>query len=59
MPTDSGGLGMLTGNMLRAAADRELPMVGGHAARVALGYVVFGRVVSLESMGLPLPLTRR
>ena len=27
MPTYSGGLGMLAGDMLRAAADRELPMV--------------------------------
>jgi glucan phosphorylase len=27
MPTYSGGLGMLAGDMLRAAADRGLPMV--------------------------------
>ena len=27
MPTYSGGLGILAGDMLRAAADRELPMV--------------------------------
>ena len=27
MPTYSGGLGMLAGDMIRAAADRELPMV--------------------------------
>ena len=28
MPTYSGGLGILAGDMIRAAADRELPMVG-------------------------------
>jgi starch phosphorylase len=27
MPTYSGGLGILAGDMLRAAADRELPML--------------------------------
>jgi glycogen phosphorylase len=27
MPTYSGGIGMLAGDMIRAAADRELPMV--------------------------------
>src|SRR5512133_892484 len=27
MPTYSGGLGILAGDMIRAAADRELPMV--------------------------------
>jgi len=27
VPTYSGGLGMLAGDMIRAAADRELPMV--------------------------------
>jgi starch phosphorylase len=28
MPTPSGGLGVLAGNTLRAAADPKLPMVG-------------------------------
>ena len=31
MPTYSGGLGILAGDMIRAAADRELPIGGGRA----------------------------
>jgi hypothetical protein len=40
MPTYSGGLGMLAGDMLRAAADRELPMVAVTLLRPLPGAII-------------------